>query len=212
MPRSFGPYLPAWEGSDAATCSAATDPASLLGRAPALPLAPRPQTRLLAREGSDAATWPTALDLASILGRPPALPRAPWLRTLLPYSGGLRRCHVPRGSGPSLTAREGSNTATCPTALNGPRASGIKKGLAGLGMQLGLRVFKACSRVTEALTRRAGRRRHHDLQTVQTGATVPHYSTTPTQLITPRHGYNGDATRQDYTTLLTEFSTVGRQD
>jgi hypothetical protein len=56
MPRSFGPYLPAWEGSDAATCSAATDLASLLGRAPALPRAPRPQTRLLAREGSDAAT------------------------------------------------------------------------------------------------------------------------------------------------------------
>jgi hypothetical protein len=134
MPRGTRPCLLAWEGSDAATCSAAMDPASLLGRAPALPRAPRPQTRLLAREGSDAATWPTALDLASILGRPPALPHAPWLRTLLPYSGGLWRCHVPRGSEPSLTAQEGSNTATCPTALNGPRASGIKKGLAGLGM------------------------------------------------------------------------------
>jgi hypothetical protein len=79
-------------------------------------------------------------------------------------------------------------------------------------MQLGLRVFKARSHVTEALARCAGRRRHHDLQTVQTGATVPHYSTTSTQLMTPRHGYSGDATQQDYTTLLTEFSTVGRQD
>jgi hypothetical protein len=116
VPRSFGPYLPAWEGFDAATCSAATDPASLLGRAPALPRAPRPQTRLLAREGSDAATWPMALDLASILGRPPTLPRAPWLRTLLPYSGGLRRCPVPRGSGPCFPTREGSGAATCPAA------------------------------------------------------------------------------------------------
>jgi hypothetical protein len=38
MLYGFGPYLPAREGSSAVTCPTALDPASLLGRAPALPL------------------------------------------------------------------------------------------------------------------------------------------------------------------------------
>jgi hypothetical protein len=35
-----GPYLPTREGTGAATCHVALDPASLLGRAPVLPRAP----------------------------------------------------------------------------------------------------------------------------------------------------------------------------
>jgi hypothetical protein len=41
------------------------------------------------------------------------LPRALWLRTLPPYRGGLRHCHVPHGFGPRLPAQEGSSAATC---------------------------------------------------------------------------------------------------
>jgi hypothetical protein len=100
----------------------------------------------------------------------------------------------------------------CPTALNRLRASEIKKGLADLGMQLGSRVSKARLRITEALVRHVNRGYHYDLQTVQTGATVSRYSTTPTQQTTPGHGYNGDVTRQDDTTLMSVFSTVVRQD
>jgi hypothetical protein len=44
------------------------------------------------------------------------LPRVPWLLTLPPCSGGLRRYHVPRGSGPCLPAQEGSGAAMCPAA------------------------------------------------------------------------------------------------
>jgi hypothetical protein len=65
--------------------------------------------------------------------------------------------------------------------------TGIKKGLAALGTQLGSRVSKARSCVTEAFA---------DVQT----ATVRPYSAASARLTTPRHGYNGDATRQDGTT------------
>jgi hypothetical protein len=50
----------------------------------------------------------------------------------------------------------------CPTALNGLRASEIKKGLTDLGMQLGSRVSKARLRITEVPVRRANRGCHHD--------------------------------------------------
>jgi hypothetical protein len=45
---------------------------------------------------------------------------------------------------------------------------GIKKGLAAQGMQRGPRVSKARPHVTEAPTRRTGRRRYHGLQDVWT--------------------------------------------
>jgi hypothetical protein len=86
---------------------------------------------------------------------------------------------MPRNFVPCLPTREGSNVATCLTALNVPWDLGIKKGLVGLGMQLGLRASKARSHVTEVPARRAGRQRHHDLQTVQMGTIVPRYSATP---------------------------------
>jgi hypothetical protein len=165
-----------------------------------------------AREGSDAATCYMALDPTSLLGRDPALPCVPRFWTLPLCSRGLRRCHVPRGFGPYLPAWESSDAATCPADLNGPRISGTKKGLAGLGMQLGTRVSKARLRITEVPARQVARRRHHDPQTVQIGATVPCYSATPTQLTTPGYGCSGDVTQQSDTTLMSVFSTAVRQD
>jgi hypothetical protein len=151
--RSSGPYPPAREGYGATTCFTALDPASLLGRALMLPRLPQLRTLpprsgglrcchvshgfrpyLPAQEGSDAAMCPTALDPASLLRRVPALSCVPRLRTQRPYSGGFQRCHVPHGFGPCLPARVGSDAATCPIALNGSGALGIKKGLAGVGM------------------------------------------------------------------------------
>jgi hypothetical protein len=95
------------------------------------------------------------------------MPCIPRLWILPPCSGGLRRCHVFRGSRSCLPAREGSDTATCPTALDpasllgrasmlprvlqlyGPQPSRIKKGLDGLPMWQDSRVSKACTHVIE---------------------------------------------------------------
>jgi hypothetical protein len=52
---------------------------------------------------------------------------------------------------------ESSGAAMYPTALNGLWTTGIKKGLAAPGMQLGSHVSKARSRVTEAPARRANK-------------------------------------------------------
>jgi hypothetical protein len=105
---------------------------------------------LPAQKGSIATMCPGALDPASLFGRASTLPRAPWLRTPPPYSGGLWCCHVSHGLEPRLPAREGSGTATFPSALSRPRDLGIKKGLADLGMQLGSHVLKVHSCVTKA--------------------------------------------------------------
>jgi hypothetical protein len=134
MHYSSGSRLPAREGSSAATCPATPDPASLLGRVPVLPRAPRLRTPppcsgglrcshvprssgpcLPAREGSGVATCPAAPD-PSLLRRAPALPRAPRLRIPRPCLGGLRRCHMSRSSGACLPDREGSGAAMCPAA------------------------------------------------------------------------------------------------
>jgi hypothetical protein len=123
------------------------------------------------------------------------LPCAPWLWTLPPYLGGFQCCHMPHDFRVSLLVQEGFDAATCPAALNGSWVSGIKKNLVGLDMQLGSCVSKVRSHVTEAPARCEGKRRHHDLQTVQTGATISCYSTTSAQLTTPGHGYSGDATQ-----------------
>jgi hypothetical protein len=99
--------------------------------------------------GSGVATSPTVPDPASLLGRAPVLPRVTQLRTLPPYSGGLRCCHVPHGSGPCLPAREGSYAVTCPACLRGMQALRIKKCLAGLPKRLGSHVSKARPQVSE---------------------------------------------------------------
>jgi hypothetical protein len=59
---------------------------------------------------------------------------------------------------------------------------GIKKRLTALGTQLGSRVYKARSCVTEVTT---------DVQ----AATVHLYNAASAQLTTPVHGYRGDMTR-----------------
>jgi hypothetical protein len=48
------------------------------------------------------------------------------------------------------------------------RVMGIKKGIVVLGVQRGKHVTKALPRDTEVLAKRAGRRRYHDLQDMQT--------------------------------------------
>jgi hypothetical protein len=193
------------EGCASAHCHVPTtpDPASLLRWAPAQPCAPRLRTsppcsgglrychmshssgpRLPDQEGSGAATCRTAPDSASLLRRASMLPRAPQLWTPPLCSGGLRSCHVSHGSGPRLSAREGSGAATWSTApdptslLRGaPTLSRVprhskgrmpknKERLSCNGMQQGSRVFKTRSRVTEAPETRAGRQHYHDLQTM----------------------------------------------
>jgi hypothetical protein len=108
MPYIIGSYHRAREGTNAATCHMALDPASLLARAPVLPRVMRlwilpPYLRGLwcchvsrgyrschpTQEGSSAAMSPTALALASLLGRAPVLPHVPRHWTLPPWSGGL---------------------------------------------------------------------------------------------------------------------------
>jgi hypothetical protein len=69
----------------------------------------------------------------------------------------------------------------CPTGPDRLWTTGIKKDLAVLGAQLGSRVSKTRSCITEALA---------DVQ-----ATIMHpYSAASAQLTTPRHGYRGDTT------------------
>jgi hypothetical protein len=92
------------------------------------------------------------------------LPRVPRLGLCLSERGALMLSRVPR---PSVG-----------------RTTEIKKCLVALGTQVGSRVFKACSCVTEAL---------EDVQS----ATICLYSTASTQLTTPGHGCSGDVTRQD---------------
>jgi hypothetical protein len=70
----------------------------------------------------------------------------------------------------------------CPTTLGGLWTTGIKKGLVALGTQVGSRVFKARSCVTEAPA---------DVH----AATVRLYSAASAQLITPGYDYRGDTTR-----------------
>jgi hypothetical protein len=57
-----------------------------------------------------------ALDPASPPSWTPGLPHVQWHRISPPSEGGLWYCHVSSGSGPRLTVREGSDTATCPVA------------------------------------------------------------------------------------------------
>jgi hypothetical protein len=56
-----GSCLPIWEGSDAATCHVAPNPASMLRRASVLSHTPWYRPQLSTQEGSGAATCPTAI-------------------------------------------------------------------------------------------------------------------------------------------------------
>jgi hypothetical protein len=81
----------------------------------------------------------------------------------------------------SAFLRGSSGIATCSMASSGLWTTRIKKGLAALGTQLGLCVFKAHSCITEAPA---------DVQ----AATVRRYSVVSFQLTTFGHGYIGDMT------------------
>jgi hypothetical protein len=132
--RGSGSCLPPQEGSDAAMCPTASDPSSLLKRAPELPCVPwlwilppcsgelwcyhmscGSGSFLPTREGTGIATCPVAPNPASLLTRAPTLPRIPRHQTSPPYSGGLWHCHVSYGNESCLPAWEGSSVATCPT-------------------------------------------------------------------------------------------------
>jgi hypothetical protein len=137
MPYNVRSCFPAREGSGAATCPTTSDPVSLLRGASTLPCVSRlrippsclgglwryhmscgSESCLPTQEGSGAATCPTAPDPASLLMRALVLPHIPWLQILPPYSKGLRRCHMSRGSGSCLPAQVGSGAAMCPMALD----------------------------------------------------------------------------------------------
>jgi hypothetical protein len=88
VPPGTGLRLPAQEGSSAAVCHMALDPASVLGRALVLQCVTRlwcyhmshgSGPCLLAWEVSSAATCLTALEPASLLGRSPMLSHVPQL-------------------------------------------------------------------------------------------------------------------------------------
>jgi hypothetical protein len=83
----------------------------------------------------------------------------------------------------------------CPTAPGGLWITGIKKGLAALATQLGSCVSMARSCITEAPA---------DVQ----AAIVRPYSAMSAQLTTLGHGYRGDTTRQDGTTVHAMFSAA----
>jgi hypothetical protein len=72
------------------------------------------------------------------------------------------------GSGPHLSAEVGSDAATYPAGPYGPRASSIKKSLAGQPVQLGTHVLNARVHIFKAPHIRAIMR----LQEVQTGSIV----------------------------------------
>jgi hypothetical protein len=101
----------------------------------------------------------------------------------LPERGALGLPRVPRLR--AVPFWEGSSSAAiCPTTPDGLWTTGIKKDLAVLGTQLGSRVSKARSCVTEA---------PEDVQ----AAIVRPYSAASAQLTTPEQDYSGDVTRQD---------------
>jgi hypothetical protein len=101
----------------------APDLASLLGRAPMLPHAPRLRIPPPVREGSGAAMCLVALDPVSLLGKAPMLPCAPWIRTAPPCSGEFWCCHVPHGSGLHLPAQRALALPRAPRLRTPPPCS-----------------------------------------------------------------------------------------
>jgi hypothetical protein len=101
------------------------------------------------------------------------------------------------GPGPRLLTEVSSGAAMCPTAPGGLWTTGIKKDLVILGTQVGSRVSKARSCVTETPV---------DVQ----AATVCLYSAASAQLTTPGHDYSGDMTQQDGITGRDNFSAAER--
>jgi hypothetical protein len=160
------------------------------------------------------------------------LPRGPWPRASSPCYVELRRCHAFLSSGPHLPAEVGSSAITCSLApdlaslprwaLALPRGPGLtspreelrcchvphdpqwavdhrnKEGPSCPKHAAGL----ACVQSTATCYRGA-------CKVCGEAATVQFNRAMWAQLTTPGHGYSGDMTRQDGTTVLTMFSIAG---
>jgi hypothetical protein len=91
--------------------------------------------RFLAELSSSAAMCSSGSDLASLSRWAPTLPRVSWLQALPPRE-------------------ESSGAATYSITPSGLWTTGIKKGLAAPGTQVGSHASKTCSRITETPARR----------------------------------------------------------
>jgi hypothetical protein len=175
-----------------------------------------PESRLLAELSSSAVTRSSAPDLASLPRWAPALPHVPWLRALPPReeSSSTTMCSsapdltsLPRWApalprGPSLASRRGE--LRCCHVPHGPQRvvdHRNKEGPSCPRHAAGL----VCVQSTVACYRGA-------CKTCGQTDTVRFNSATQTQLTTPRHGYNGDTTRQDGTTGRAEPGSVQQSD
>jgi hypothetical protein len=85
------------------------------------------------------------------------LPRVPQLWILPSWRDELRCCHMSHGSGLCLPERGAPVLTRVPRPPGGLWTTGIKKGLAALGIQLGSHIFKTHSGVTKAPARPASR-------------------------------------------------------
>jgi hypothetical protein len=150
---------------------------------------------LPAEVDSGATTCPAASDLASLLRRASTLPRVSQLRTSLPCWGGLWRFHVSHGSGlcfsegrapvlPRLPRPPAAMDHRNKERLSYPRHAARLTCFQGMFV----RYRSACK----------------TCMLLQCDSTVQ----PPTQLTTPGHGYNGNTTRQEGTTVMAMFSTA----
>jgi hypothetical protein len=106
--------LSAREGSGITTCPTSPDPASPMGGLRLFHVSHGSRLRLVG--GLRCRHVSHGSGLASRLGRFPVPPCVPWLWILPPFSRGLQRCYVSRGSGSCLPPQEGSNATMCPAA------------------------------------------------------------------------------------------------
>jgi hypothetical protein len=160
------------------------------------------------------------------------LPHGPWLWASSPCRVKLRRRHTFLSSVPRLPTEVGSGAATCSSALD---LASLPRWAPALPRGPGLASPRGelwCCHVPHAPQRAVDHRNKEGpscprqtagLACVQStvtcyrgackacghAATVWFNRATQTQLTTPRHGYSGDTTRQDGTTVLTMFSIAG---
>jgi hypothetical protein len=175
-----------------------------------LPRGPKP--RLLSELSSNATTRSSAPDFASLSRWASTLPRVPWLRALPPREiSGAVTCSsapdiasLPRWAPalpcyPDLASPRGE--LRCYHISHGPQrvvhyrnkeGSNCPRYAAGL----------ACVQSTVMCYR-------GDCMACGQAATVRFNSVTQSQLITLRHGYSCDTTRQDGTIALTIFNIAG---
>jgi hypothetical protein len=165
---STGPCLPAKVGSSTVTCPMAPNPAFLIGRAPAPPRVPWLRSPPPCKGGLPCATCLTAPDPASLQGRAPVRHVSCSSGSCLLAGEGSGLPHVLR-FWIMPPYRKGSDAGTaCHEVPCGPRASNIKKNLAGLPVRLSTCVPNARTHVSKALDVRA----IIGLQDVRTGSVV----------------------------------------